>query len=231
MNPKIIISIVLLIFCSRGYSQVLIALVFGDKLNNDKIEMGIQLAAQGFQFTGIDDRPDIGFSFGAYLDVKMSERCIISNYFMFKSPKGGKRIPEAYWIDPSDGTLPDDASARRHLSYLELTPMFRYLFNQSWSVAIGPQLAVNTKATDIYQKKDDDGTYTYRAHVRDHITLMDAGISLDLQWRLMKGKGLRINARFAQGLVNVFKNDELPNAKNQTYLIGVGIPIGGHKTK
>ncbi len=231
MYKRIILIVILLYSCSQAYSQVLIALVFGDKLNNGKIEMGVQLAAQGFQFTSIDDKPDVGFSFGAYLDVKLSERCIISNYFMFKSPKGGKQIPESYWFTSTDATLPSDVSARRHLSYFELTPMFRYQFSRSWSAAIGPQLALNTKATDIYQEKTDDGTYTYRTHIRDHIALMDAGVAIDVQWRLMKGKGLRINARFAQGLVNVFKDSEFANAKNQTYQIGVGIPIGGHKTK
>ncbi len=231
MNKKIIFTVALLTFCCHINSQVLIALVFGDKLNNGKIEMGIQLAAQGFQFTGIDDELDIGFAFGAYLDIKLSDRWVITNDFMFKSPKGGKQIPQTYWFSSTDGVSPDDVSAKRHLSYFELTPMLRYQFNRSWSTAIGPQIALNTKATDIYQEKANDGTYTYRTHIRDHITLMDAGIAVDVQWRLMKGKGLRINLRFAQGLVNVYKDGEPANAKNQTYQVGVGIPIGGHKTK
>ncbi len=231
MSKRIICIALFSVFCRSAFPQVLIALVFGDKLNNDKIELGIQLAAQSFRFTGMSDRMDVGFSFGVYLDIKLSDRFIIANYFMFKSPKGGNDIPQTYWFNQFDGTLPDDVSVKRHLSYFELTPIFRYQLNQSWSISIGPQLALNTKATDTYQEKTDDGTITYRYHIRDNITLMDAGIAVDVQWRLMKGKGLRINVRFAQGFVNTYKNGEFANAKNQTYQAGVGIPIGGHKTK
>ncbi len=229
---KKIFCITLLFFsCCPVFSQVLIALVFGDKLNNDKIEMGVQLAAQGFRFTNIDNRPDVGFSFGAYLDLKISERLTVANYFMFKSPKGGKDIPEEYWFAKPDDISTDNVSAKRHLSYFELTPMVRCNFNPSWSVSLGPQLAVNTKATDIFQEKVDDGTFTYREHIRENITLLDAGAAIDVQWRLMKGKGLRINFRFAQGLVNVYKDGTAINAQNQTFQIGAGIPVGGHKTK
>ncbi len=229
MIKRFFCIIPLFFFCCSTFSQVLIALVFGDKLNNGKIEVGIQLAAQGFQFTGIDDKADVGFSFGAYLDVKLSNRLTIANYFMFKSPKGGRNIPEEYWFDRSVEISGNDISMKRHLSYLELTPMLRYNLSSAWSVSAGPQLALNTKATDIYQEKTDDGTLTYRRHIRDHITLMDAGLAIDVQWRLMKGKGMRINVRFAQGFINTSKDGEQIKIQNQTFQIGAGIPIGGKK--
>ncbi len=231
MLKKSYCIIILLLSCRMVCGQVLIALVFGDKLSNGKMEMGVQLAAQGFQFTGIDDRLDVGFSFGAYLDWKFSERLSLANYFMFKSPKGGRNIPQNYWLNQTDIQLSDGVSVKRHLTYLELTPLFRYQLNRSWALSVGPQVALNVKGTDTYQEKSDDGIFTYRTHIRDYITLMDAGVAVDIQWRLMKGTGLRINVRFAQGLVNTIKDGELFNAKNQTYQAGVGIPIGGHKNK
>ncbi len=229
---KKIFFIALLLFANRMvFGQVLIALVFGDKFNNDKLEMGIQLAAQGFQFSGIaHDHLDVGFSFGAYLDIKWSDRLLLSNYFMFKSPKGGGDIPREYWFDQLESVSSDNISNKRHLTYFELTPMLRYQLSRSWSVAVGPQVALNVKALDIYQGKTDDGNVTYRYRIRDNITSMDTGVAIDVQWRLMKGKGLRINARFAQGFINTYKDRELGNAKNQTYLVGVGIPISGHKS-
>ena len=220
-----------LLLCSRiCLSQVLIALVFGDKLNTDKIGLGIQLSAQGFQLTNTKDQVDLGFAFGAYLDIKLSEKLTVSNYFMFKSPKGGKNIPQEYWFNQNEPLLTNDVTLKRHLTYMEFTPMLRYHLNAVLSVSLGPQFAVNTKGTDIYQDKTDDGNITYRYRLSDDITLMDVGMAFDIQWQLMKGKGLRINARFAQSFINIYKDSEFGNAKNQAFQLGVGIPIGGRKT-
>lgn len=46
----------------------------------------------------------------------------------------------------------------------------------------------------------------------------------------MKGKGLRLNAQFNLGFINIYKNTDM-SAYNRQVLVAVGIPIGGGSGK
>ncbi len=210
------------------YSQALIALVFGKKIETDKFKIGLFVGAQGSYITqsGSYD-PHIGLTLGAYTDIKLWEDSpwLLQNYLVFKSPKGGNKL------DMPDNSLTDDAdvlanasSVKRDITYFEITPLMRYCFTHSWSVGLGPAVGFRMYAKDTYKTSYDDGDLLYKLKTKDDINLVDAGAAVDVQYRFMKGKGVQLNLRYNQSFTNLYK-DKVLDGKSFYIQFGVGIPI------
>ncbi|HEY4323456.1 MAG TPA: hypothetical protein VGN20_05705 [Mucilaginibacter sp.] len=227
----------LLLLCLSAYvspvsGQAILALLFGKNIKNDNLTLGIHVALQPANLTNTPGADfHTGISFGAYTNVKLSDNWTLSNYFIFKSPRGATSIPQAYQIQP-DVPIAADAKLTRKLTYMEISPLMRYSLTTGLSVAAGPQFAIRTVAKEIYELTlPDGGEETLIYHLRDKYALIDVDVAADVQYAFLKGQGIRLNLRFSQGLVNIYK-DEIPlNAKNYYFQFGVGIPIATGSTK
>jgi len=218
--------IVASIFCSESKGQALIALLLGNKVKNDKIHVGIYLGASTSWIANAPGQtPRIGFAIGAYTTYAWKENWEIAIDIVMKSPKGGKKLGygDSFTV-PTDSIFHGEEFNRLQ-TYLSFAPLIRYKWNPSWGLALGPYFAARIKSKDVYTIHDDkvDQSYTYNSKSDTH--LVDVGLSFDMQYVLMKGKGIRINAGFNLGLTNFYK-DKAKTAYQRQVLLGVGIPIG-----
>src|SRR6476619_7674549 len=84
----------------RGQSQVIISLIFGDKLNSDKIEFGLD---GGLNWTTLHGLPNansmLGFNLGFYFDFKLKDpNWMVNTGVIVKSPMGAEGLP-VYSLD------------------------------------------------------------------------------------------------------------------------------------
>ncbi len=239
---KLCIVFILLPISKLSCSQAMIALLFGNELTTNRTELGIYVAAQNSFIIGADTYyPNIRFAIGAYTEVKLGaadkfSRWAFKNYMIFKSPRGGQKLDYQANELPSLQTVPipnippENIYITRNLSYLELLPLMAYKFTPSLSAAIGPMFAYCIKGTDEYKyTSPNGGDYSYSYKIRDDIQPFDCGYAIDIEWRLMHGKGLRLNARLAQSFTDIYKNSSIKGS-NIYFQLGCGIQIGG-KTK
>ena len=63
---RIILIGLLALGCHKASSQVLIALLFGKKLNTDKLEFGLMASPMLSDLTDIDGKPKPGLGVGLY---------------------------------------------------------------------------------------------------------------------------------------------------------------------
>ncbi|NCD72369.1 porin family protein [Mucilaginibacter agri] len=222
----------LCIYAMPARGQALLALLFGGKIQNDNISLGIHLALEASDLTNTPSsnlRP--GLAFGAYTNVRLKGRWTLSNYFIFKSSRGANAIPFAYQLQPNvPGAL--DADIARKLTYFEISPLMRYNLTPELSLAAGPQIAIRTIAKDIYtQTLPDGGDEKLVYKTNDYYGRFDIDAAADIQYAFYKGNGVRLNFRFSQGFVNVYKSEVPFSAKNQYFQLGVGIPIPVGKKK
>ncbi|WP_259067743.1 PorT family protein [Mucilaginibacter sp. X4EP1] len=218
--------------CLPAHSQAVLALLFGNKVSNPNLSLGIHV---GLEMSNLTNTPGAnvlpGLALGAYTNIKFSSKWSLSNYFIFKSPRGAASVPLAYQIQPN---VPDAEAAnlRRKLTYLEISPLPRYNFTPELSLAAGPQFAIKVVSKDIYKSTlTDGGQETLVYNLKDNYNWLDVDAAADLQYAFYKGNGVRLNLRFSQGLTNIY-NDKVPfNAKNQYFQIGVGIPISTGASK
>lgn len=188
------------------------------------------IGPQGGMLTGTAvHRPAIGLAIGAYTDVKLgtNKQWSFINYFVFKSPLGGMKLPYDQTvfpdIDPSLST--SNVDIERRLTYIDISPTLRYHFNPSWSVGLGLMLGFRLNATDTYHDPVKGGDLMYKYTITDYTNLFNAGIGIDGEFIFMHGKGLRLSARIEQGFINVYKEGTGLRSFTNMFNIGVGIPI------
>ncbi len=213
-------------FCLPAHGQALLALLFGKNIHNDNLSLGIHVGIEASNLTntpGANLLP--GLALGAYTNVKLKGKWTLSNYFIFKSPRGASSVPLAYQVQPNVPGA-EDANIKRKLTYMEISPLIRYSLTTGLSVAAGPQLSIRTVAKDMYKiTLPDDGKETIVYNTRNSTDWIDVDIAEDVQYAFYQGKGIRLNLRFSQGLVNVYKSEIPFSAKNEYFQLGVGIPI------
>lgn len=215
-------------------SQILIALLFGDKLNqNEKIEFGI---TGGFNLSTINGlagaksiiKPTLGF----YFDIQMKEGPWFLHTGLFPvSTMGTSELP----VYPTSNAALDEllvgGKVKRVFNYFSLPLFAKYKFKNSLYVEGGPQFGLMYNATDkftnqIVNSKD----LKFFNDVGDQYRNLDAGATLGLGYRLAKGNGINIGARYYWGLVNISKDASSPKQYNRSLYLVVGIPVGAGKS-
>ena len=88
-------------------AQALIALMFGGKIKNDNIKLGIYLGASGSWIThGEGQQPKIGLAIGAYTSFKLKSKLDLCMYIIMKSPKGARQLNYSErLVQPGDSVL------------------------------------------------------------------------------------------------------------------------------
>ena len=71
---KLLTLLILIAMTLPSQSQVLLALIFGDKLNSEKLSFGLDLGMNFTTLTNIDEAKfDHSFMLGLYFDIKLGD--------------------------------------------------------------------------------------------------------------------------------------------------------------
>lgn len=224
--------VVILLFSIQSVnSQVLISLIFGDKLNSPKVEFGLEGGANFSTISNLEgakNRTD--FNLGFYFDFKLKNPAwIINTGVIVKSTMGANGLA-VYSLD--DAAL-DNAFAGGHvdrkINYFNVPIMIKYKFDNNIYVKAGTQLGLLSKAYDEFKSNYEGEDLVYKNKIRDQIHVIDAGLAIGAGYRLMGGNGMNIGVNYYHGLVTVMKGDSNPNQYNRSFYLTVGIPIGKGK--
>lgn len=229
---KIILAATLLLSIQSARSQVLISLLFGDKLNSPKIEFGLEGGANFSTISNLEgakNRTD--FNIGFYFDFMLKDPAwAINTGVIVKSSMGAEDLA-VYSLN--DVKL-DDAFAGgrvdRKINYFNVPIMMKYKFDNNIYVKAGTQLGLLSKAYDQFKNDYNGEDLEYKHNIRDQIHVIDAGLAIGAGYRLMGGNGMNIGVNYYHGLVSVMKGDSNQNQYNRSFYITAGIPIGKAKS-
>ena len=226
MKKAILITILGLSLSVQVRSQALIAAVFGKKIDNPALIIGVQVGGNvSFQSNTVYDSPRKSFAFGAFTDYRFNPKWHLNTFISFKSNRGVMGLDTSYTISrPLDPSL-QNARLDRKLSYVDINPEIQFDVTEGLSLGCGPMISVMTKAVDYYHDegaKEDQNEYNIYAD----LVHWDAGISADLQYKLRKGPNF--NLKYIQGFNNPYKSGVNPAAVNSFLYLGIGIPISAH---
>jgi hypothetical protein len=228
MKKSIIVVFFVLFLVNLANAQVLIAILFGDKLSSEKIEMGIRLAENFASLTNITDsktRPGLGF--GLYVTFKMNEKFSLQPEFLFKSPMGAKGILPVLPGDPNLDPLLVDADVTTQLTYVSIPVLAKYSFKENVSFGIGPQFGILTKAknkyvAEVFEAED----LVFNDNIKSQLQSFDFGVVFNLEYKLQRKKGINVNLRYYLGLTDTIRDNPGDAVKNSVVQIAVGIPMG-----
>ncbi len=223
------LAVLLISLCGlQGRSQVLIALLFGDKLNSGNLEFGLTggLNAsniQGYQGTNYKT----GLALGLYFNIRINDRWFIHPEANPKFPTGVDRLPFYSLEDQVLDSLFMQANITRKVKNIAVPILVRYRIGKSFFAEAGPQIGLRTKAKDEFEA----GDLSYENDITDQITRFDVGLALGLNQRLSKRKNsMSVGIRYYVGLTDIDKLNE-GTQRNGVFQALVSIPVGAGKNK
>lgn len=241
MRKLIIAGLIILMSASASQSQVLISLLFGDKLNTGKIEFGLN---GGFNLTtirGIEGaKGQNNWELGFYFDFLLKEKSpwYIATGVYVKSNVGAKSIPMDYegnrQISDSlyNGFSSVNGDVEKQFNTFYVPIHLRYMSKWRIFIDVGVQIGLVFKTRDIYQADVDDYKLEYKVikGVKDNglYKWFDGGVDVGLGYKLKKS-GIKIGVWYYTGLTNIYKNDLGPKAYNSSLYVLANIPIGKKK--
>lgn len=226
------IALFLSIFASTGYSQVLISILLGDKLNSGKIEFGLEGGWSLSTLDGLDpSTAHSNYNLGFYFDFAMKNPAwYVSTGVRVKSTMGAEGIAVYSLNDPGLDQVFATGSITRKLNYFNVPVMMKYMFKNHIYAQAGIQLGLKYKATDEFLNSvNDDDDLSYKLDIKKQYHPLDGGLCAGLGYRLVKGNGMNLGVQYYYGLVDVRVSDASADQFNRVLYVNAGIPIGKGK--
>jgi len=227
MKKLLIIILMAGISVTSARSQVLIALVFGDKLNTPNIEFGLNVGAN---FSKLSNYPDAntksGLNLGLYFNFKLSDHLYLHPEMQFLNQMGTKGIDKRYL--PPDFVWQDESlKTWSEMTYFTLIFLPRYKLTNQLYFEAGLYGSFLTSSNDYFRvNPDDNSELQLKNNSRDEKTHFDAGVHVGLGYKFGKGEGMNLSLRYSNGFVNTVQDAGQEAEYNKGFHVQLGIPIG-----
>lgn len=225
--------IILLICATQARGQVLISLLLGDKLNNGKIEFGLDGGVNYPDVRGLEEGELEGsFNLGFYFDIKTKNpHWMLHTGVLVKASLGTSGLPVYSLNNPDLDNAFANGEVQRKINYFNVPIGMKYKFNPRF-YALGALVpSLRSKAYDIFTTSEGGDDLEFKRNIKNEIHRLDFGVMGGVGYRLMGGNGMNLTLRYYYGLVDVMINDTTPDQYNTSLYLAVGIPIGAGKAK
>jgi hypothetical protein len=223
---KKLFTFVLIVFMTySANSQVLIALLLGDKLNTGKIEFGLDGGVNFATISGMESSSWYRkWNLGFYFDIKMKEQWYLHTGVLVKSELGLDDLTESDLEFLNATIYPEQGEYSQSISYFMVPALARYKFKNHIYAELGPQFGLVYKANIKFNSDIDGISINATENNRDMLNRFDVGLAAGAGFRLLKGLGWTIGARYYMGFLDVYK--ERSGTKNSALFLTVNLPIG-----
>ena len=232
MIKRVFILTLLIFSFNISQSQVLISLIFGDKLNSDKIEFGLDGGVNYAKMSGFESgHPLPIFNIGFYFDFKIKEQWYFNTGVLVKSNVGLDFLKEedVAFLDPTT-VFADSGTYSQKISYFHVPLAIKYIFKNHFYIRLGPQVALRYKANLRFIGEKDNKFIELRTDNRDLFHRFEVSAIAGVGYKLKKGEGMNIGIKYMYGLTNILR-DDTRTSKNSSFYFYVGIPIGKGKAE
>ncbi len=226
MKKNLLIS-VFLIFSIGMQSQILITLLFGDKLNSEGLEFGLEGGMSYSAITGLEsNNKESNFFLGFYFDILLKNQWSLETGVMVKSTLGNDDLTEndldflgvSIYDDETEGVYSQKSG------YFIVPALIKYKFKNHIYVEAGPQFGLLTKGWVEYNFDIDGKSGRIKETNTDMMNRFDMGITTGAGFRLLQGLGWTVGVKYYYGFVDVYKDKS--GSKNSSLFLKMNIPIG-----
>ncbi|WP_340112107.1 porin family protein [Maribellus mangrovi] len=227
---KILLIIGLILVSATAQSQVLISVLFGDKLNTEGIEFGLE---GGFNYSNIrgfdNDAGLMKFNLGYYFDIRMKNAWYFHTGLQCLYNMGMSKLSDndIEFLDATKLEYPGDYSQNIYVFYLPMLAQYR--FKNYTYLEAGPQLGWMYSSFVQFKSNYEDRNINIKDYNNSLRNWFDGGIAVGVGYKFMKGEGWSIGVRYYQGFTNVFK--EVSGSRNNSIYFVCKIPIGAASKK
>jgi hypothetical protein len=226
---KSLLIISFLITCYSANSQVIISLLFGDKLNTEKIEFGLDGGVNFSNINNLDPGKSLAlFNLGFYFDIKFSQQLMLHTGVLVKSNQGADKLNPYILNDPNLDSVFVDGYVTRKINNFSVPILMKYRFATYFHVEAGPMLALRTKGSDVFKNTiNDKEDLSFNLDISDQYKRIDAGIMVGAGFKVSKvSKSTQAGVRYYYGLVDPLKDNPGDTQNFSSLYIYISIPIG-----
>jgi hypothetical protein len=244
MRKIILMSLILLLSATTVNSQVLLSLLFGDKLNSGKVEFGMSGGFNLSYLRGLDEsKGQNNWELGFYFDIHPKEVSpwYIATGVYIKSNVGGTKVPIDYPGNPAindsvfNGFVSANGTVTKQFNTFYVPMNLRYLSKSGIFVEGGAQVGLVFKTFDIFTAEVDDNTLLYteekKINGNELYKWFDGGVNGGIGYKFKEGIGAKIGVWYYLGLTNIYQNDLGFKAYNSSLYVLATIPIGKKKAE
>lgn len=213
------------------YSQVLLTLLFGDKLSSENIQFGLEGGVNWSSITQTAaDQRHPSFNLGYYFDIRLKNQWFLNTGVLVKATLGEKGLSSEE-LQFLDIPIAEQAGTYTQVSnYFILPVLFKYNFKNRMYIEAGPQGGLLYSAYVRYTADTGDKEANIKYHNKDQINTIDAGFTVGTGYKLTKKRNsMTLGVKYYHGLTHVYKNN--PGTHNNSIFAKLNIPIGVPKKK
>ena len=226
MKKVILLFLMIVLLIPTARSQVLIALLFGDKLNTPNIEFGLNV---GGNMTTLTNYPDAkyltGLNLGLYFNFKLSDHFYLHPEMLFMNQMGSRGVNNTNLPFPE--LQQETLETWTESNYFTLVLLPRYKLTNHLYFEVGLSGSFLLSADDYFLvKPEGDSELQYKVHARPRMNRFDVGGDVGLGYKFGEGEGMNLSLRFSFGFINTHVDKTLDPEMNRGFHVHVGIPIG-----
>ncbi len=212
-------------------AQVLIGVLFGEKLSTPTFNMGFEVGLNFSDYEGFADSDRTRHTvFGLFADWRFSENFHFAGAVLPIAGRGADGLAPVLTGDPVFDGQTAAASMERSLGYVEIPLLLKWApqREEGFRIGVGPSFGIVTGANDRYDIVSPDGLhYVLERDIGDDLPGLDMGASVDVEWRFPV---LSIAARYTYGVTDM-RLEGSPDEIHSHVLTGTGrIYLGKKKT-
>lgn len=225
-------GLLLLLTLSGSVSgQIVIALLFGDKLNKGKLEFGLVVAESITNITDIEAKGKPGLNLGIYLNFNPTKKIYLHVEGIAKGSFGAKDIAPYPTGNDSLDALLENGTVLRKIQGFSMPVLVRYRITKLFSAEAGIQPNMRLKANDIFQSTVNGNDLEYKKNVKEEYTWLDFGLLGGVFYKFKDDKrSMGIGIRYFHGIVDIYKPKNGTQANTAIYF-NVTIPVGVGKAQ
>ena len=232
---KILLLFTFLLVAYSANSQVLISLLFGEKLNSPNLEFGLDGGVNFANISNLETSKYLPiFNLGFYFDIKIKNQLMLHTGVIVKSNQGADKL-DPYSLDNENMDEQfSDGYVTRKINNFSVPILLKYRFAERFHIEAGPMLALRTKGYDEFKTAViDDDDLTYKLDISDNYKRIDAGIMCGAGLKLNKKipKSAQLGVRYYYGLVDPLIDNTGDSQNFSSWYIYFSIPIGAKKAE
>lgn len=228
---RVFISLLGLLIVTSAQSQIIVALLFGDKLNTGKMEFGLVAAPVLTNLTNTDGQARSGFNLGLYFNIRPDKKFFVHLELTAKGSLGAKNIAPYPTGNDSLDNLFKGGSVERIIKAFNVTLMGRYTLSQHFYLDAGIQPDLMFKPKDIFKSTVNDNDLEYSVKLNDQITRLDFCVAGGLFYRFRPDRrSMGVGIRYVYGLTDINKMQAGTQA-NTAWMATITIPVGAGKSQ
>ncbi len=212
-------------------AQVIMSLLFGDKLNTDELAFGIHLDYGSTKPTNLSSGNGFSsFNIGLFMNYKLNEHWHINGEAMAKWKKGAEDLDPYSLGDAALDQAFADGQYQRTIGYLGLPVTVQYYAAPRWFIESGPSVALRLKAVDLFRADKPQGALIFDNGSKDRTNAWDLGMLFGTGTTMGKGHDILVGLRYSLGFSDAFTDMDGRQA-HRGWNVYANIPIGRAKAE